>query len=70
MRDSMRRIPRKLVVDEHGNPVEVIIPWEEFQDLEEALGLDLDDTAIDDLRQARRDREAHNADAFLDLDAI
>jgi hypothetical protein len=66
----MRRIPRKLVVDAHGNPVEVIIPWEAFQDLEEALGLDLDDTAIDDLRQARRDREALNADAFLDLDAI
>jgi len=66
----MRRIPRKLVVDEHGNPVEVIIPWEAFQDLEEALGLDLDDTAIDDLRQARRDREAPHADAFLDLDAV
>ena len=66
----MRRIPRKLVVDEHGNPVEVIISWEEFQEIEEVLGLDLDDAAIDDLRQARRDREAHNADAFLDLEAI
>ena len=66
----MRKIPRKLVVDEHGNPVEVIIPWEEFQEIEEALGLDLDDAAIADLRQARQDRAAHNADAFLDLDAM
>ncbi len=66
----MRRISRKLVVDEHGNPVEVIIPWKEFQEIEEALGLDLDDVAIEDLKQARRDREAHHADAFLDLDAI
>jgi PHD/YefM family antitoxin component YafN of YafNO toxin-antitoxin module len=66
----MRRIPRKLVVDEHGNPVEVIIPWEEFQEIEEALGLDLDDSAIDDLREAGRDREAQRADAFLDLDTI
>lgn len=64
----MRKIHKKLVVDEQGTPVEVIIPREAFRDLEEALGLDLDEAAIDDLEQARRDREAGKSDAFLELD--
>jgi PHD/YefM family antitoxin component YafN of YafNO toxin-antitoxin module len=67
---KMRKIHKKLVVDEEGNPVEVIIPWEEFQDIEEALGLDLDTTAIEDLEQARRDREIGKSDAFLELDEL
>ena len=66
----MRKIHKKLVVDEQGNPVEVIIPWEEFRDIEEALGLDLNEAAIDDLEQARRDREAGKSDAFLELDEL
>ncbi len=59
-----------MVVDEQGNSVEVIIPWEEFRDIEEALGLDLNEAAIDDLEQARRDREAGKSDAFLELDEL
>lgn len=37
----MMSIHRKIVVDEHGNPQEVIIPWDEFQGIAEILGLDL-----------------------------
>jgi hypothetical protein len=51
----------RIVVDEHGNPQEVIIPWDEFQGI--ALGLDLDSTALEDLRQAREDRENGHHDA-------
>lgn len=66
----MRRIQRKLVVDDKGLPTEVIIPWKEYQQIEELLGLDLDAAARDDLRVARQDREAGNKKAFVDLDSI
>jgi hypothetical protein len=66
----MRRIHRKLVVDDKGMPTEVIIPWKEYQQIEELLGLDLDAAACDDLKKARQDREAKNNTAFVDLDSI
>ena len=34
----MMSIHRKIVVDEHGNPQEVIIPWDEFQGIAEIRG--------------------------------
>lgn len=66
----MMNIHRKIVVDEHGNPQEVIIPWDEFQGIAEILGLDLGSTALEDLRQARKDRENANYNAFVDLDDL
>jgi PHD/YefM family antitoxin component YafN of YafNO toxin-antitoxin module len=66
----MMSIHRKIVVDEHGNPQEVIIPWDEFQGIAEILGLDLDSAALEDLRQAREDRENGRHDAFVDLDNL
>lgn len=60
-------IHRKIVVDEDGNPQEVIIPWSEFQEIVEMLGLDLDEEAIEDLNQARKDRVSGNLDAYSDL---
>ncbi len=56
----MLTINKKFVVDELGNPKEVIILWEDFRKIEEMLGLDLDSDAIDDLRQARRNRDSGN----------
>lgn len=56
----MLTINKKFVVDEHGNPKEVIILWEDFRKIEEMLGLDLDSDTIDDLRQARRNRDSAN----------
>ncbi len=59
-----------MIIDEHGKPVEVIIPWEEFKEMEEILGLDFDQTAIGDLKQAQKDRDAGNKEAYLDLESI
>ena len=66
----MITINKKFVVDEHGNPKEVIILWEDFKKIEEILGLELDSDAIDNLKQARNDRETGNMNAYVDLDSI
>jgi PHD/YefM family antitoxin component YafN of YafNO toxin-antitoxin module len=63
-------IHKKLVVDEQGNPSEVIIPWKEFQEIEEILGLDLDEETIEELREAQKDRERGNKDAYINLDEL
>jgi len=68
--DDMITINKKFVVDEHGNPKEVIILWEDFKKIEEMLGLDLDSNAIDNLKQARKDRKAGNKSAYVELDSI
>jgi len=68
--EDMMTINKKLVVDEHGNPKEVIIQFEDFKKIEELLGLDLDENAIRDLQKARRDRESGNLKAYVDLDSI
>ena len=60
-------IHKKIVIDEHGNPQEVIIPWAEFQVISDLLGLDLDQEAIKDLIQARKDRTQGNTDAYIGL---
>ncbi len=64
------RINKRYIVDELGNPKEVVIPMEDFLKIEELLGLDLDEEAVSQLRQARRDRESENEDAYVDLDSI
>ncbi len=66
----MQTIRKKLVVDEQGRPQEVIIAWQDYRRIEEALGLDLDDGVVRQLRQARSDREAGREDAYVDLDAV
>ena len=63
-------INKKYIVDELGNPKEVVIPVEDFRKIEELLGLDLDEEAVRQLRQARSDRESVNEDAYVDLDSI
>ncbi len=66
----MISVHKKLVVDEHGIPKEVIIPWKEFQEIEELLGLDLSKEAVKDLQEARKDRESGKREAYIDLDEI
>jgi PHD/YefM family antitoxin component YafN of YafNO toxin-antitoxin module len=66
----MITIHKKVVVDEHGKPTEVIIPWEEYKEMEELLGLDLDKEAVSDLKQAQDDRASGNKEAYSDLDSI
>jgi len=65
----MIAIQKKIVVDEQGRPQAVLISWEQYQQISEMLGLDLDEDAIADLRQAQRDREMKNRDAYVDLAA-
>ena len=66
----MITLHKKIVVDEQGKPMEVIIPWDEYKELEEMLGLDLDQEAIEDLNQAKKDRASGKKDAYVDLDSI
>ncbi len=63
-------ISKKYVVDEDGNPKEVIIPIEDFENMQELLGWDIDEGALSQLREARKDRENKNTDAYVDLDSI
>jgi regulator of PEP synthase PpsR (kinase-PPPase family) len=63
-------INKRYIVDERGNPKEVVILLEDYRKIEELLGLDLDDEAVKQLREARKDRESGNKDAYVDLDAI
>jgi len=66
----MLTVQKKYIVDEQGRPQEVIIPWEQFQQISEILGWDLDEDAIRDLYQAQRDRKTGNQDAYVDLNEI
>jgi len=66
----MISINKKVVVDEQGKPIEVIIPWEDFREIEELLGLDLDEEALEDLKEAKRDRDGNHKDTYQDLNSI
>ncbi len=63
-------INKRYIVDEQGNPKEVVITIEDYRKIEELLGWDLDKEAIEQLHQARRDRESGKKDAYLRLDTI
>ena len=66
----MTQLHPKMVLTTQGQPVEVILPWAEYQELVEILGLDLGSQAKADLIQARQDREQGNLEAYLDLEAL
>jgi hypothetical protein len=59
-------INKRYIVDERGHPKEVVILLEDYRKIEELLGLDLDDEAVKQLREARKDRESGNKDAYVD----
>ena len=63
-------INKRYIVDERGNPKEVVILLEDYKKIEELLGLDLDDEAVKQLREARKNRESGDKDAYVDLDSI
>ena len=66
----MFTIRKKIVVDERGKPREVLISWNQFLAMSEALGLDLDARAKMDLRLARADWKKRHAGAFKPLSAL
>ena len=63
-------IHKKVVLDENSRPSAVIIPWDEFQEIEALLGLDLDKRAVKELREARRDREGRKVEKYVPLDEL
>jgi predicted transposase YbfD/YdcC len=63
-------IRKKYIVDEKGNPREVVIPIKAFKKIEELLGWDLDKGTVEELHRARKDRELGKKDAYLELDAL
>jgi len=63
-------IQKKIVMDENGVPLEVIIPWAQYCELSEALGLDLDDEAMADLRAAREALNKGDKAAFTPLSEL
>jgi len=66
------QIHKKVVVDDAGAPQEVIIPWAEFQEIEEVLGLDLEPEVAEHLEDAKRERERESgeASAYVSLDNL
>ena len=58
-------ITKKIVLDENGEPSEVIIPYAQFMELSEALGLDLEEQEREELREALADSKDGNRDAFV-----
>jgi PHD/YefM family antitoxin component YafN of YafNO toxin-antitoxin module len=63
-------IDKKFILDGNGKPKEVIIPIEDFIKMEEMLGWDLDEEAVQQLREAKEDRERGKKEAYVDLDSI
>ena len=66
----MNAIPKKIVVDEQGKPLEVILPWAAFCEIAETLGWDLDGEAEGDLRETRQDLETAQHQAFIPLSSL
>lgn len=66
----MISVHKKMIVNEQGKLTDVIMPWDEYKAIEKTLGLDLEDTAIETINQAKQDREDGKEDAYLDLDSI
>ena len=58
-------ITKKIVFDEKGDPTEVLIPYEQFVELSERYGWDLDDLERKELTEALADSQAGNREAFL-----
>lgn len=66
----MNTLQKKLVVSETGQPLEVIIPYAQFCEMEEALGLDLSEDTIADLTETRRDWEAGREENFVPVSSL
>jgi hypothetical protein len=66
----MIKVQKKIVLDKKGNPTEVIIPWKVYKEMEELLGLDIDNNTIDDLKRTKEDRKRNKKDAYVEVDSL
>ena len=67
---STATIDRKIVVDDRGEPIEVIIPYAQFVELSETYGLELDGSQREELRAALADSAARRREAFVPEDEV
>ena len=58
-------ITKKNVLDAEGKPSDVMIPYEQFIELSETYGWDLDDQEEEELKSALEDSRNENRDAFI-----
>jgi hypothetical protein len=58
-------ITRKIVVDDKGEPTDVIIPYGQFVEMVEAFGLDLEQSAQEELREAMGDCREKRRENFV-----
>ena len=63
-------IQKNIVIDEQGEAREIIIPWAQFCELGEALGLDFDAGAQAELRASLDDSRVRGRKAFTALDGV
>jgi hypothetical protein len=63
-------LPKKLVVDETGRPIEVIIPYQVFVDFVEEHGLDITEEDRQGILDAEKDIAEANAEAFISLEDL
>ena len=67
---STATIDRKIVIDDRGEPLEVIIPYAQFVELSETCGLDLDIAQRQELRAALADSASRRREAFIPEDEV
>ncbi len=67
---GMNEIAKRIVTDEKGKPLEVVIAWDVYQDLAERMGWDLDDHDAADVREAMGDWRNGNRSAFVSLEDL
>ncbi|HBJ83841.1 MAG TPA: hypothetical protein DDZ88_08240 [Verrucomicrobiales bacterium] len=58
---------KKIVFDERGNPLEVILAWSDYQDFAKRLGWDLDVEERGEAAQALADWKAGKKEEFVSL---
>ena len=63
-------INKRYIVDEEGNPKEIVIPLDDYRKMEGLLGWDLDDKTVRQLREAKKDRAKGKKKAYVDLASI
>jgi hypothetical protein len=63
----MSAIAKKIVVNEQGKPLEVIIAWDVYQDLAERMGWDLSTEERAEVHAAAADWRKGKRSAFVSL---
>ena len=63
-------INSQILLGEDGKPSAVQIPYDQFVEIAEALGLDLPDGEAEELREALADSRAGRRKTFTSLDLI